>query len=84
MAGYIYTVNLRSKGPARKGNSSLRDIDLGPDKIFYSYSYIGYKRISVFGKNLSGPMKSLRAKFNCSRKISANFTLVKNHLGRPE
>ena len=29
----------------------LRDIDLGPDKIFVSYSYIGYKGISVYGKN---------------------------------
>ena len=61
----VYTVNLRSMGPGRKGNSPLRDIDLSPDKSFFSYSYIGYRRTSVYGKNLSGPMKSLRAKFNC-------------------
>ena len=67
------TVNLRSKGPARKRNSPLRDIDLGPNKIFVSYSYIySYKGISVYGKNLSGPMKSLRAKFNCTH----NFILI--------
>ena len=60
------TVNLRSKGPGRKGNPPLRDIDLSPSVISFSYSYIGYKGISVYGKNLSGPMKSLRAKFNCT------------------
>ena len=42
------TVNLRSKGPARKGNPPLRDIDLSPNKIFFSYSNIGYKRISIY------------------------------------
>ena len=41
------TVNLCSKGLARKENPPLRDIDLSPDKIFFSFSYAGYKRISV-------------------------------------
>ncbi len=43
----IHTVNLRSKGPARKGNPPLRDTDLSLNKFFFCYSYIGYKGISV-------------------------------------
>ena len=31
----------------------------------FSITYIGYKRISVYGKNLNGLMKSLGVKFNC-------------------
>ena len=59
------TVNLCSKGPSRKGNPLLRSINLSPNIIFFSYSYIAYKGILVYGMNLSSPMKSLRAKFNC-------------------
>jgi hypothetical protein len=66
MGFIVDTVDLRSKGPSRKGNPPLRDIDLYPDMIFFSYSYIGYKGISVHEKNLNGPLKSLRAKFNCN------------------
>ena len=31
---WISSLTLRSKGPARKGNPHLRDIDLSPNKIF--------------------------------------------------
>ena len=55
----VCTVNLRSKRPGRKGNSLLRDIDLSLNMIFLSYFYVGCKKISVQGKNLSGSMKSL-------------------------
>ena len=67
------TVNLCSKGLARKEN---------PDKIFFSYSNIGYKRISIYRKNFSSPIKSLRAKFNnidceaAGRALVANFRLT--------
>ena len=33
---------------------------------FSIYFYIGYKEISVYGKNQAGPMKSLGAKFHCT------------------
>ena len=81
------TVNLCSKGLARKENPPLRDIDLCPDKIFFSYSNIGYKRISIYGKNFSSPMKSLRAKFNnidceaAGRALVANFRLTQGFNG---
>ena len=58
------TVNLRSKGPARKRNPPLKDMNISSNQFFFNYSYIGYKGILVYGKNLSGPMKSLRARFN--------------------
>ena len=70
------TVNLRSKGPARKENSPLKDIDFGPDKIFFSFRYIAYNRILVYKKNLSGPMKSPRAKFNCTYQRQTIFRLT--------
>ena len=57
------TVNLCSKGLARKENPPLRDI------------------YSIYGKNFSSPMKSLRAKFNnidceAAWALVANFRLT--------
>ena len=45
------TVILLSKGPGIKGNLPLKDIDLSSTIVFYNYSYIGIKRISIYGKN---------------------------------
>ena len=64
------TVNLCSKGLARKENPPLRDIDLSSDKIFFSYSNIGYKRISIYRKNFS--------KFNNIDCEAAGRALVAN------
>ena len=61
-----YTVELRSKGPGRKGIPPIREIILGPISYFPVYFYIGYKGISVYGKNWAGPVKSLGAKFHCT------------------
>ena len=60
------TVELRSKGPGRKGNPPIREKISGPMNHFPIYFYIGYKGISVYGKILAGPMKSLGAKFHCT------------------
>ena len=57
-------MNPHFKGPGRKENPPLRDSDLSPNLILFNYFYTGYKR-SIYGKNLTGPMKSLRAKSNC-------------------
>ena len=65
-----YTVDLRSKGPGSKGNPPLREIISGLISLFSIYFYIGYKGISVYGKNWAGPMKSLGAKFHCSYNIT--------------
>ena len=54
--------------PASKGNPPLKDNDLGPIMINFINSYIGHKGISIHGKNLNGPMKALRAEFNCPEK----------------
>ena len=43
------TVNLCSKGLARKENPPLSDTDLSPVKIFFSHSNIGFKRFSIYG-----------------------------------
>ena len=72
------TVNLCFKGLARKANLPLRDNDLSPDLIFFSYSYISYKGISVHGKNLSGLIKSLREKFNCIEIRSTDQSRVRS------
>ena len=50
---FLSTVNLWSKRPGRKGNPPLRDIDFNLDIIFFSYSYVGSKGISVHRKNWS-------------------------------
>ena len=62
------TVELRSKGPGRKGNPPIREKISSPIKHFPIYFYIGYKGISVYGKNKAGPLKSLGAKFHCNGK----------------
>ena len=49
------TVNLCSKGLARKENPPLRDIDLCPDKIFISYSNIGCIEFQSMGTILAVP-----------------------------
>ena len=59
------TVEFRSKGPGRKGNPPIREIISGPFSHFLIYFHIGYKGISVYGKNWADPMKSLEAKFHC-------------------
>ena len=59
------TVELRSKGPGKKGNPPIRENISSPIKHFPIYFYIGYKGISVYGKNKAGPLKSLGAKFHC-------------------
>ena len=59
----ISTVELRSKG---KGIPPIREIISGPIDYFLIHFYIGYKGISVYGKNKAGPLKSLGAKFHCS------------------
>ena len=41
-------------------------IILDPISYFPIYFYIGYKGISVYGKNKAGPLKSLGAKFHCN------------------
>ena len=64
------TVELRSKGPSRKGNPPIREKISSPIKYFPIYFYIGYEGISVFEKNWVSPMKSLGAKFHC---ISIRF-----------
>ena len=51
-------VKIRSKGPDRKGNPPLRDIDLSLDIIFFNNSYIVYKGISFHRNNLRGPLKN--------------------------
>jgi len=43
-------VELRSKGPGRKGNPPIRDIILEPISYFPIYFYIGYKGISIYEK----------------------------------
>ena len=58
MCDFGSTVNICSKGSGRKGNPPLRDIDFSRDAIFFNYSYIGSEGISMYGKNLSGSMKS--------------------------
>ena len=45
------TVELRSKGPGSKGNPPIREMISGPICHFPIYFYIGYKGISVYGKN---------------------------------
>ena len=61
----IGTVELRSKGPGRKGNPLIRERISSLINHFLIYFYIGYKEISVYRKNQTGPMKSLGAKFHC-------------------
>ena len=46
-----YTVELRSKGPGRKGNPPIREMISGPISYVPIYIYISYKGISVHGKN---------------------------------
>ena len=70
----VLTFSGPGPGPGRKGNPLIRDIDLNSDIILFSYSYIGCKRISFHGKNLSGPLISLRVKFNCIPQISSRKT----------
>ena len=50
------TVELCSKGPGRKGIPPIREIISDPIGYFPIYSYIGYKGISVYGKNWAGPV----------------------------
>ena len=58
-------VNPRSKGPSRKGNLPLKDIDWSLDIIYLqSYLYFGSKGIPVSEKHFSSPMNALRAMFN--------------------
>ena len=76
----ICTVELRSKGPSQKGNPLLRENILSPNNYFLIYFYIGYKGISVYGKNCSGPMKSLRAKFNCTYKTCAHMYITSKRI----
>ena len=68
-----------SQGPGRKGIPPTREIISGPISYFLIYFYIGFKRISVYGKNQAGPVKSLGAKFHCISKWanSANFQPIK-------
>ena len=68
LKGDSYTVEIRSKGPGRKGNSSIREKISSPIKHFPIYFYIGSKGISVYGKNKAGPLKSLGVKFHCRLK----------------
>ena len=77
----LHTVELRSKGPGWKGNPPIREKISRPIKHFHIYIYIGYKGISVYGKNKAGPLKSLGAKFHCTFETSlvflfVNFTLL--------
>ena len=60
------TVELRSMGPGRKGIPLIREIISDPISYFPIYIYIGYKGISVYGKNQASPIKSLGVKFHCS------------------
>ena len=46
----VDTVNLHSKGPGRNDNLFLKDYNLSSIMIFFSYSSIGYKWISIYGK----------------------------------
>ena len=62
---FLFTVELHSKGPGRKGNPPIRERISGPGNHFLILFFIGYKGISVFGKNHFSPMKSLGAKFHC-------------------
>ena len=48
----VVTVELRSKGPGRKGNPPIREIILGPIGYFPIYFYIGYKGILFCGKKI--------------------------------
>ena len=47
----LITVELRSKGPGRKGIPLIREILSSPIDYFPIHFYIGYKGISVYGKN---------------------------------
>jgi len=58
-------MELRHKGPGRKGNPPIMEIISNLINCFPVYIYIGYKRISVYGKNWVGPLRSLGTKFNC-------------------
>ena len=69
------TVELRSKGPGRKGNPPIRENISSPIKHFLIYFYIGYKGISVYGKNKAGPLKSLGAKFHCTHNEVCSCSL---------
>ena len=59
---FVSTVELRSKGPGRKGNPPIREMISGFISNFSIYFYIGYKGISVYRKNWAGFIKSLEAK----------------------
>ena len=48
---FTSTVELRSKGPGRKGIPSIREIISGPIDYFLIHFYIGYKAIWVYRKN---------------------------------
>ena len=61
----MITVEPRSKGTVKKGNPPKREMIQGPISYFLIYFYIGYKGISVFGKNWAGPLKSLGEKLHC-------------------
>ena len=70
-----HTVELRSKGPGRKGIPPIREIISGPIGYFPIYFYIGYKGISVHRKNKAGPLKSLGAKFHCKFNLMNSIWL---------
>jgi len=72
----VCTVELRSKGPGRKGIAPLREIIWGPINYFSYHFYIGYKDISIYGKNLASPVKSFGAKFHCSSICLADSRLL--------
>ena len=57
-------VDPRSKGPSQKGYPPLMEIISRTNNLSIIHLYIGYKGLSVYGKNYASPMKSLGPKFN--------------------
>ena len=49
--GNTNTVDLRSKGPGRKGNPLEKEMISSPMNDFRIHFYIGYKGFSVYRKN---------------------------------
>ena len=77
------TVNLCSKGLARKENPPLRDIDLCPDKIFISYSNIGYIEFQSMGTILAVPWNPLDKNFTTSDYLLIRVWTQRENWGTP-
>ena len=56
-------VQLRSKGPDRKGSLPIKEIISGSINPLPIHFYIGYEGFSVYRSNWAGPTKSLGANF---------------------